>query len=43
MGNLGLATSFFNDKNRNLTKVRYIEPNPVKSVTIFNFARTWWS
>ena len=22
MGNLGLATSFFNDKNRNLTKVR---------------------
>ena len=22
MGNLGLATSFFNEKNRNLTKVR---------------------
>ena len=42
MGNLGPATSFFNDENRNLTKV-LIEPNPVKNVTIFNSARTWWS
>ena len=26
MGNLGLATSFFNDKNRNLTKVFRSDP-----------------
>jgi len=36
MGNLGLATSFFNDKNRNITKdlvELIVEANQVKDFT----------